>query len=234
MAYPIVVMVAACGVAAFMVFNVIPKLQKFLQSMGRQLPPMTQFMVDVTDFIHVHFWWGVAGIVLSVVGFVAMRSWPPGRLWSDGAVLRVPVFGNAIRVAGTASFANNMGTLLQSGVTVLDSLRSLEQLLGNQQMALMVNQARNDVVQGRTLADALARNSAFSPMLARMVAIGESAGRLDDVLAEAARFYDDLLQRTIRKLAALVEPVMLLVVGGIVGFVYISFFMALFAAAARQ
>lgn len=149
-------------------------------------------------------------------------------------LLRLPVIGNAIRVAGAASFANNMGTLLQSGITVLDALRSIEQLLGNQRLASLVNTTRNDVVQGRTLADALARSKAFSPMLPRMVAIGESAGRLDEVLDEAARYYDEVLQRTIRGLAAMVEPVMLLVVGGIVGFVYISFFMALFAAAARQ
>jgi type II secretory pathway component PulF len=234
MAYPIVVFIAAVAVAAFMVFNVIPKLQRFLQTMGRKLPAMTQLLVDVTDFINAYFLQGLGVLVALVVAIVLIRRWAPGLLWTDRILLRVPVFGNAIRVAATASFANNMDTLLRSGVTVLESLRSMEQLIGNRYVAAQVGAARDDVVQGRTLADALARRAPFPPMLARMVAIGESAGRLDDVLAEAARYYDEVLQRTIRRLAALVEPVMLLTVGGIVGFVYISFFMALFAAASRN
>jgi type IV pilus assembly protein PilC len=234
MAYPIVVFIAAIAVAGFMVFNVIPKLQRFLQTMGRKLPPLTQLLVDVTDFINAYVLQGLGLLVVLVVAIVLIRRWPPGRLWTDRFLLRVPVFGSAIRVAATASFSNNMDTLLRSGVTVLESLRSMEQLIGNRYVAAQVGAARDDVVQGRTLADALVRRAPFAPMLARMVAIGESAGRLDDVLAEAARYYDDLLQRTIRKLAALVEPVMLLTVGGIVGFVYISFFMALFAAASRN
>lgn len=233
MAYPSIVFIVTLGVAAFMVFHVIPKLQQFLRSMGKALPWMTQLLVDVTDFINTNVWYGVGILVAAMVTLVALRSWPRGRLVTDWLFLTIPVLGGAFRLGGTAAFARNLGTLIQSGVTVLDSMHSIQKLIANQYLASVVMGAREDVAQGRTLADALRSRAGFTPMLSRMIAIGESSGRLDEVLDEAARFYENQLQRSIRRLAALVEPAMLLAVGGIVGFVYISFFMALFAAAAR-
>ncbi|MCG8653875.1 MAG: type II secretion system F family protein, partial [Pirellulales bacterium] len=109
--------------------------------------------------------------------------------------------------------------------------RSVEDLIGNRRLSDQLGQTRELVVEGSSLADAIRAKADFTPMLPRILAIGESSGRLDEVLSEAADYYEEQLEATIGRLAALVEPVMLLVVGGIVGFVYISFFMALFAAA---
>lgn len=231
MAYPAVVFVAALGVAGFMVFNVIPKLQRFIESLGRDLPAITQWLVTVTEFIHAYVVHGLVGLIAALVLLLAVRSWPPGRRWTDMALLRVPVIGGTLRLAGTAALARNLQTLLQSGVSLLDSLRSVEQLLGEGYLSQEVAAARDGVIEGQSLAMALGERGAFTSMLARMIAVGESAGRLDDVLGEAATYFEDQLARMIRRLAALVEPVMLIVVGGIVGFVYIAFFMALFAAA---
>jgi type IV pilus assembly protein PilC len=116
-------------------------------------------------------------------------------------------------------------------VTLLEGLRTAERLLGNRYLAAQIAHARETVMQGGALAEALRTKHAFMPMLASMVSVGEQAGTLDEVLDEVARFHEDQLQRAIRRLAAFVEPAIILVVGGIVGFVYISFFMALFAAA---
>lgn len=231
MAYPLVVFIAAVGVAAFMVFHVIPKIQQFLSGMGKSLPAMTQALVDITQFCNDYVWHGLAILVISITAFIVLRMSPRGRWWTDRVFLRMPILGGALRTAGSLAFARNISTLLNSGVSLLESLKSIEQLLSNKYLASIVEEARDRVVQGRTLADALKNRNGFSPMLCRMAAIGESSGRLDEIMAEAARFYDDELQRSIRRLAALVEPAMLLIVGGIVGFVYISFFMALFAAA---
>lgn len=230
MAYPSVVFVAAIGVSAFMVFNVIPKLQNFLKSLGRQLPPMTQALVNVTEFVNRYAIHGAIGLLVLIAAVVAIRLWPPGRLWSDRLLLRVPVIGGVLRIGGSAALSRNLHTLLQSGVSLLDALRSVERLIGNKHLAEQLAACRSSVVEGSTLADAI-RQRGFTPMLTRIVAIGESAGRLDEVLEEAAVYYEDLLARAIRRMAALVEPLMLVVVGGIVGFVYISFFVALFAAA---
>lgn len=231
MAYPVVVFISAVFVAGFMVFYVIPKIQKFLQGMGKKLPAITQLLVDVTEFCNRNLGWGVGLLVVATTVWLFVRSSPSGRWWTDRLFLRVPILGHLFSTAGTAAFARNLSTLLQSGVSLLDSLESIEHLLGNRYLSTVVARAREQVVEGRTLADALGKDRSFQPMMLRMIAIGESAGRLDEILSETARYYEEDLERLIKKLAALVEPAMLVVVGGIVGFVYIAFFMAMFAAA---
>ncbi|MFN4259447.1 MAG: type II secretion system F family protein [Gemmataceae bacterium] len=231
LAYPLVVLVAALGVSAFMVFNVIPKLANFLATTGRQLPAMTQFLVDVTTFIQTYLPQVLIGIVVAIVAGVALYLWPPGRMFIDRWLLRVPIIGKVLRLAGTALFSRGLGILVHSGVTLLEGLRTVERLFGNRYLALRVAEAREAVIRGGNLADNLTDRTAFMPMLSRMVAIGESAGTLEEVLEENATFHEAQLQRTIRWLSMMIEPAIIIVVGGVVGFVYISFFMALFAAA---
>ena len=229
--YPGIVLLAAIGVTAFMMVSVIPRLQVFLGALGRRLPPMTQLLVDVSDFVHAYWIHGAVAGVFLVGSIVVLRHWPPSRLWMDRHLVRVPVIGVLNRLAGTVLLARGLSTLLRSGVTLLESLRTVERLIGNRYLASRVAQARDVVIQGGALAAPLGAERAFMPMLAGMVAVGESAGTLDEVLDEVARFYEEELQRAIHRLAALVEPAIILFVGGIVGFVYIAFFMALFAAA---
>lgn len=230
MAYPLVVFLAAIFVAGFMVFNVIPKVQTFLGSLGRSLPPITKLLVDITNFANGHVLHGLATLVAIVVAAITLRSFPGGRRFSDQVLLRIPVIGGVLRTAGTAAVARNLQTLVQSGVSLLDSLRSVESVLTNKYLASELALARESVVGGSTLSSAIGGRGVFHPMLPRVIAIGESSGQLDEVLEEASNFFEDELSRIIRRLAALVEPAMLLCVGGIVGFVYIAFFMALFAA----
>jgi len=229
--YPGIVLLAAIGVTTFMMVSVIPRLQQFLGALGRRLPPFTQLLVDVSDFVHAYWIYGaVAGVFLAGT-VTALRWWPPGRFWMDRNLVRVPIIGMLSRLAGTVLLARGLCTLLRSGVTLLESLRTVERLIGNRYLASRVAGARDAVMQGGSLAAPLGADRAFMPMLSGMVAVGESAGTLDEVLEEVARFYEEELQRAIRRLAALVEPAIILFVGGIVGFVYIAFFMALFAAA---
>jgi type IV pilus assembly protein PilC len=228
--YPAIVLLAAIGVTGFMALNVIPKLEKFLTTIGRQLPPMTRLLLDITHAIQTYFPHAlVATIVLGVAG-VAVYLWPPGRLMIDRLVLRIPLVGTLVRLAGTITFASNLGALLQSGIRILEGLRAVERLQRNRHLAQRVSAARDAIMQGGNLATPLNAPGAFMQMLSRMVAVGETAGTLDEVLAEVARFYEGQLQSKIRQLSVIIEPVIIVVVGGIVGFVYIAFFMALFAA----
>ena len=230
LAYPTLVLVAAIGITAFMVFNVIPKLEKFLAAIGRKLPAMTQSLLDITRFIQTYLPYVAIGLTVTAVGLTALYLWPPGRLMIDRLLLRLPLLGGLLRLAGTVTFASGMAALLRSGITLLEGLRTAERLQSNHYLARQVAEARDGVMHGGTLAEPLARERAFMPMLSRMIAVGESAGTLDEVLEEVAKFYESQLQAAIRTLAAIIEPVIIIVVGGIVGFVYISFFMALFAA----
>ena len=230
LAYPMLVLVAAIGVTAFMVVGVIPKLKTFLDGMGKKLPPMTQLLVDISDWVQVYALHIVVGLMILTVSAIVLYFHPSSRLKVDRWLLRVPILGKLFRLAGTASFARALGILVRSGITLLEGLRTAEGLLHNRYLASRVSAARQAVMQGGTLAEPLAAEFAFMPMLGRMVAVGESAGTIDDVLDEVARFHENQLQAAIRQLSALVEPLIIVVVGGIVGFVYISFFLALFSA----
>ncbi len=230
LAYPAIVLLAAVGVTAFMAFSVIPKLEKFLSTIGRKLPAVTQLLLDVTNAVHAYAVHAAVGTLVAIVGAILIYMWPPGRMAVDRLALRVPLIGRLFRLAGTIAFANGLCALLRSGITLLEGLRTVERLQRNRFLAEQVADARDAVMHGGTLASALYEPHAFMPLLGRMVAVGESAGTLDEVLDEIGRFYTAQLQSAIRQLSVIVEPMIIIVVGGIVGFVYTSFFMALFAA----
>ena len=229
--YPVLVALMAVGVAGFMVLNVIPKIQRFLSGQGRGLPPITQQLLDVSDWLRLYLpHVGIAAGV-AAVGLWAVWRWPQGRYVMESALLRVPVVGPTLRLAGTAAFARGLGVLVESGVTLVDGLRTAEHLVGNRVLASRIGQAREAVMRGERLGGALGGRWGFLPMLSRMVAVGEETGTLGRALSDAARFHEARLLAVIRRLSALIEPVMILVVGGIVGFVYTAFFVSLFSLA---
>ncbi len=230
MLYPGIVFLGAIGVTAFMMLYAIPKIENFLAALGRRLPWATQLVVDVSHFLQAWLVPLIVVPVLAVLVVVVLRTWAPGRLFFDRLLLRIPLLGKLSRLAGTAMCARALGLMLESGVRVLDGLRICERLLHNRALSAQLEITRERVLHGGTLAEPLA-GGGFMPMLSRMVAVGETAGTLDEVLAEVARFHEDRLEVQIKKLAALAEPAIIVFVGGVVGFVYIAFFMALFAAA---
>jgi type IV pilus assembly protein PilC len=233
LAYPTLVLIAAIGVTVFMLVSVIPKLQVFLSALGRKLPWMTQLLVDLADYVQIYLPYYLAGAAALTGAAIALYSWPPGRLWVDRVALRVPIIGVLFRLAATATFSRSLGILIRSGITLLEALRTVEHLHQNRYLANRVAAARDTVMQGGTLAEPLRMRMAFMPMLSAMVAVGESTGTLDDVLDEVARFHESQLQVAIRRFSIIVEPIIIVVVGGIVGFVYISFFVAMFSAAGQ-
>lgn len=227
--YPSIVLFAALGVTSFMVFFLIPKLETFVKNvMGKKLPAMTQVLIDFSGWIKIH---GLTSALVlaavSIAGVIWYRT-DTGRLWCDRAVLRLPLIGKIIRVAGTALFARALGILINSGVTVLDALRTMEELGRNRHLNQIIGRARSRVFSGGALAASLEEPNGYMAMLPKMVAVGESAGTLDDVLDEVAKFYENQLEVLIRQLSALVEPAIIFFVGGVVGYVYIAFFLALY------
>ena len=231
LAYPLIVMLLAIGVSAFMVLNVIPKIERFLAGGGRSLPPLTQHLLDVSHWLREYLPQIGMGLAVAVAGIAALRQWPPGRRVLDAICLRLPLMGNVLRTSGTAVFARGMGILLESGVGLLESLRTVEHLVRNRALGRRIETARLAVTRGESLAEGLTGRWEFLPMLPRMVAVGETTGTLGHTLTEGARFHEGQLVAAIRRLSILIEPVMILVVGGIVGFVYIAFFVALFSLA---
>ena len=161
--YPAIVLVAAIGVTAFMVFNVIPKLEKFLAVIGRRLPPMTQLLLDISRNVEAYALPALAGAVVLVVASIAFYMWPPGRMRIDRWLLHVPLLGTLLRLAGTVSFASGLAALLQSGITLLEGLRTAERLQRNRQLAVQVAAARDVIMHGGTLAAPLSARAGSCP-----------------------------------------------------------------------
>lgn len=231
MAYPAIVVLLALGVSAFMVLRVIPRIERFLAGSGRTLPAITQTLLDVSHWLSNYLPEVGLGLLAILAGGWLLYRWPPGRLLLDAASLKIPVVGSVLRTGGTAIFARGMGILLESGVGLIESLHTAEQLVRNRALSRRVAMAREAVTRGETLAEGLSGHREFLPMLPRMVAVGEATGALGRTLNDLAGFHEGQLVATVRRLGVVIEPVLILTVGSIVGFVYIAFFVALFSLA---
>ena len=229
--YPLVTVALAVGVSAFLVVSVIPKLSEFLRQGGVALPAMTEMLMDVSDFVRSEGWTIALGAGGAVALWWLVRLFAVGRELEDVLLLRLPVAGRILRLSGTALFSRAMQIMVESGVTLLDALDVGERLMSNRRFRRRVHDAREGVTRGAALAESLRPAREFMPMLARMAAVGEVTGSLADSFGEVARFHEMLLALAIKRFGMLIEPVMICVTGGIVGFVYIAFFMAIFAIA---
>lgn len=229
--YPVIVVLAAGGATAYMVTTLIPKLTKLLTSLGKPLPAMTQSLVTMSSFVETQGPKIGVALGLVVIALIATYMTAPGRLAMDRLALRIPIIGKIFRLSGTLTFSQTLGTLIGSGVTVLDSLMTVQQMHANRYLAQLVQRSRDAVIRGSNLADTLRGSSGYMPLLATMTAVGEESGNLDDVLEQVSEFHMTQLKAMIRTLSAWMTPAIIVVVGGIVGYVYVAFFVGMFAVA---
>ena len=227
--YPCIAMLAAIGVSVFLVVSVLPKIEAFLAAGGAELPELTRSMLDLSAWLRDRGPALLLGLGGAAVLFAAWRRTPTGRDLTGAAALRLPMVGGIVRTAGTAVLARGFSVLLDSGLPLLDALAVSAGLLGNRRQARRVGEARRAVLRGEPLSVALARSRAFTPMLAHMTAVAETTGTFGATLGEVADFHERRLRAALRRLSILVEPLVLLLAAGLVGFVYVAFFLALFA-----
>ena len=229
--YPFIAVALAIGVSAYLVTVVIPKLSEFLRAGGVELPPLTEALMDFADGVNAHGLAVLGWLGAAVAGWFALRLVGKGREFEDALLMRLPVVGRILRLSGTALFSRALEIMLSSGVTLLDALETSSGLLPNRRLSRRVREAREAVIAGGSLARALEPGREFLPMLRRMAAVGEATGSLPEAFAETARFHEMMLALAIKRFGMLIEPVMIVVTGLIVGFVYLAFFTALFALA---
>ena len=229
--YPVFATVMALGVSVYLVAVVIPKISEFLESSGAALPPLTRLLMDISFWMRTNGLYLLGGIVLTLLAVAAFRLTKHGRDLTDLALLRMPVAGPIMRLSGTAVFSRAMSMLVESGVTLLDALTVTGHLLANSRLARRVAEAKDAVIRGGSLADALKGAREFMPMLRRMAAVGETTGSLGESFAEVARFHEMMLAVAIKRFSITIEPAMIFVTAVVVGFVYLAFFMALFSMA---
>jgi type IV pilus assembly protein PilC len=228
MIYPAVVVIAAIGVGVFMVVKIIPKFAKFLLGKGRALPPSTQALIDMSDYLRSNGLFIIGGLIALIVALLLVYQTRRGRLVIDSLLLRVPVMGSLLVNAAMAQMSWTLSILLRSGITIFDAMKVTANLLPNRVYFNQLHKASEQILQGRDVAKSLAHPQ-IPPLVLQMIAVGENSGSLDDILQELGVYYEDLLEIAIKRLSAMIEPAMILVIGSMVGFVYYAFFQALFS-----
>lgn len=224
--YPTIVTLAAIGVVSFLVVTVIPRFAIFLESRGKAIPWAAQTMMDTADWLTR---WGfllVVGIIATITGvLVARHLLRPFKLMTDRLFLGVPVIGGTLMSAAMAQASWTFGLLLKSRLTVLDALSSVAQVTANTALARAFNKAADNVLEGRPLAASLNRDP-IPDLLRHMTAIGERSGEMETVMETLGNHYQKDLDARVKFLSSMIEPVLTLLIGGVVGFVYFAFFQA--------
>lgn len=228
MIYPISVIGIAVLVTALLLVYVIPVFGEMFASFGEELPLPTQIAINLSSVALAYFWYMLAGIVGTIIGIRAYYRTERGRQMIDGIVLRLPIVGDIFRKTAVARFTRTLSTLVSSGVPILDSLAITGKTAGNKVVENAVLAARQSISEGKTLADPLIRSQVFSPMVCQMVQVGETTGALDAMLSKIADFYDDEVDTAASNLTTLVEPVVILFLGVVIGGIIVSMYLPIF------
>jgi type IV pilus assembly protein PilC len=228
MVYPSAVLVVAIGVVAAMLIWVIPVFQKMFEDFGGALPGPTQAVISISNFLRGNLLYIVAGLVLLVYAFKRFYKTAQGERLVDDLLLRMPLFGTLIQKVAIARFSRTLGTMLTSGVPILDSLDVVAKTSGNKTVELEVYKARESISSGKTIAEPLSASRVFPPMVVQMVAVGESTGAMDAMLAKVADFYESEVDAAVAALTSLLEPLLMVFLGGTVGGLLVAMYLPIF------
>jgi len=232
MKYPITVLIVSLLITAGLLWKVVPTFAAMFKTLGnRELPAMTQFMVNLSNNF-IRWMPAIAAIIVgAIVGYKVIRTLPQTRYLSDKFFTKLPVFGNLIVKASIAKFTRTLGTLIASGVPILDAMEIVAKTSGNLVVERGVMYARDRVAEGKTIAAPLMEQNLFPKMVIQMIAVGESTGALDVMLSKIADFYDDEVDEAVDGVTSMMEPLIMVVLGGLIGSVMISMYMPIFSMA---
>lgn len=226
--YPAILLIVGVAVIGFLVTGIIPKFMKIFLEAGVALPLPTAILYRVSQLVRGYWAWGLGGLALA--GWASSR-WihtPQGRRTLDPMLLELPVIGPLVRKVALSRFARTLETLLSSGVPILESLSIVEKTCGNVVIEDVIRTVQTSVKQGGAISDPLKMSQEFPPMVVQMISVGEASGTLDHMLGEIADHYDELVQHGIKRVTAFVEPVFLMIMGGMVAFIMASILLPLF------
>jgi type IV pilus assembly protein PilC len=229
MVYPTTILGVAVGVVAILMVFVIPKFADMFTGMGGELPMVTQMVIDMSNFAASYkMLFAVGGFIGFIILFRRYYATEKGRRRMDGIFLRAPVFGPLIRKVAVAKFTRTLGTMLSSGVPLLDALEICAKTAGNKVVEEAVFMTKDSIEEGKTIAEPLEETGVFPAMVVQMISVGEATGALDAMLSKIADFYDDEVDTAVDALTSLMEPVMMVFLGGAIGFVVIAMYLPIF------
>jgi type IV pilus assembly protein PilC len=227
--YPVAVILIAIGVVWIILWKVIPTFATLFEGLGASLPLPTRITIGLSNFIGAWWWLMIGSAILSVVLLARYHKTHKGRRHIDALMLRIPVLGMVLKKIAVARFCRTLGTLVSSGVPILDGLEITARTSGNAIVEDAIMSTRKSVEEGKTIAEPLKSSEVFPAMVVQMVAVGEQTGALEVMLSKIADFYEDEVDEATANLLALLEPVMISFLGLIIGGIVISMYMPMFS-----
>ncbi len=228
MFYPATIVSVALVVVTFLLMYVIPTFEQLFAGFGASLPLPTVIVLGLSRFVQAYILFIIGGLVGTVVGLRMYYRTEGGKRAIDGLLLRLPIFGPLIRKVAVAKFTRTLGTLVSSGVGILDGLDITARTAGNKVVEDAILKARTTIAQGKTIAEPLQASKVFPPMVTQMIAVGEQTGALDRMLNKIADFYDEEVDSSVAGLTSLLEPLLVIFLGVIIGGVVIAMYLPIF------
>ncbi len=231
MVYPAIVLSVAVGVTIILLTFVTPVFEKMFKDTGGRLPAPTQLLIDISHGV-IHYWYLLLAVPIGLVAaFRTMVRTERGRQAWDASLLKMPVFGPLVRKVAVARFTRTLGTMLSSGVPILDALDIVARAAGNRVVEGAVTFVRARISEGKTIAQPLAETKVFPPMVVQMIGVGEATGAMDTMLNKIADFYDDEVDVAVAALTSMIEPLMMVFLGTIVGGFLVAMYLPIFSLA---
>jgi len=234
MTYPIIVVAIAVLVIAVILIFVIPVFQEMFSSFGKALPVPTQIVVNMSDFLKGNIHYVIGAFIVFVFAFKKYRNTKKGRKQTDALALKLPVFGNLLKKSAVARFTRTLGTMISSGVPILDALEIVAKTSGNVVLEEIIYEVRSSIAEGQTIAEPLSEADIFPRMVVQMISVGEATGALDTMLNKIADFYDDEVDAAVEALTSMLEPLLMVFLGGAIGGLVIAMYLPIFQMAAAM
>jgi len=228
MAYPVFITGAATLMGIFMLTFILPQFVGVFAQFGGKLPFLTQILVTATNLFNRYWYIFFIVIAALIVAFLAYIKTPSGKLNFDKFKLNAPIFGEINRKSAVARFTRILGTLIKSGVPILEALQVSSNAIGNLIISSAVLGAKTKIKEGQSISGPLAASGVFPPMVTQMIMVGEESGELEEMLVNVANFYDEEVDRTVEKLTAIIEPVMMLGIALVIGVMVIAMYLPIF------
>jgi len=228
MIYPSTIVTVAIVVVTFLLIFVIPTFKSMFEGFGATLPLPTRIVLELSRLVRKYFLFGLAGLVGLFFGLRYYYRTENGRKTIDSLLLKAPVFGMLLRKVAVAKFTRTLGTLISSGVAILDGLEITARTAGNKVVEEAIMKTRVSIAEGKTIAAPLKETTVFPPMVVQMIAVGEQTGALDSMLAKIADFYDEEVDTAVANLTSLLEPLLMVFLGVVIGGVVIAMYLPIF------
>ncbi len=228
MVYPGVISFVALAVTLFLLIVIIPSFGETFAEFGQELPLPTQMLLGLSDFLGRYILYMIPAFILMLVGLKKYYDTDEGSRKIDQFMLNVPVFGILVRKAAIARFTRTFGTLVKSGVPILEALETVAHTSGNRVIEAAVLDAKDAIREGEKIAEPLQKSGVFPPMVMQMISIGEETGNLDMMLAKIADFYDSEVDRAVDGLTSMIEPIIIVIMGIVIGAIVIAMFLPIF------